>query len=54
MVLPEKDKAYTYRDYLAWVDNLKGELIEGIPYAMAGTTRGHQKAHRAIQRHLEE
>ena len=50
MGLPAKDERYTYADYLSWGNKFKGELIEGIPYAMAGTSRLHQDARGEMER----
>ena len=33
---------YTYEDYLTWDDDIRYELIDGIPYAMASPLRDHQ------------
>ena len=37
------EKYYTYSDYLTWDDDIRYELIDGIPYAMAGASRAHQE-----------
>lgn len=31
----EKDKHYTYRDYLSWSDDVRCEIIDGVVYMMA-------------------
>ncbi|PPD34195.1 MAG: hypothetical protein CTY19_04900 [Methylomonas sp.] len=31
----EKDKHYTYRDYLSWPDDVRCELIDGVVYMMS-------------------
>lgn len=31
----EKDKHYTYRDYLTWPDDVRCELIDGVAYMMS-------------------
>jgi Uma2 family endonuclease len=31
----EKDKHYTYRDYLTWPDDVRCELIDGVVYMMS-------------------
>jgi Uma2 family endonuclease len=42
MPLP-KEEYYTYADYLTWPDDVRYELIEGVPYMMSpGPSRGHQ------------
>ena len=44
MALPkETEKYYTYKDYLTWGDDTRYELIDGVPYAMAGASRVHQE-----------
>ena len=60
---PDKNKRYTYEDYLTWDFDIPYELIDGIPYpkygsdpyeivAMAGTAWGHQVAYRGLYRQL--
>ena len=45
MALPlQKNKHYTYTDYLAWDSDFRYELIDGLPVAMAGASRIHQEA----------
>ena len=34
MSAPEKNKHYTYADYVTWDDGKRWELIDGVPYAM--------------------
>jgi len=42
--LPAYNKRYTYSDYLQWDDDEeRRELIDGVPYVMAGPNRKHQK-----------
>ena len=44
MGLPqEKDVRYTYADYLTWDDDVRCELIEGVPYMMASPSQFHQE-----------
>ena len=38
----QEDKRYTYSDYLAWDDDRRWELIDGVPYAMSAPTWQHQ------------
>jgi len=38
-----EEKRYTYADYITWGDDIRYELIDGIPYAMASPSRAHQK-----------
>jgi len=40
---PIEGEYYTYADYLEWDDNIRYELIEGIPYAMSSPTISHQE-----------
>ena len=37
------DKRYTYSDYLTWDDDIRWELIDGVPYLMSGPNRQHQQ-----------
>lgn len=39
---PEKQRHYTYEDYLKWDDNIRCELIDGIPYLLASPSISHQ------------
>ena len=45
---PAYDIRYTYSDYIQWDDDVRRELIDGVPYLMAGPNRKHQ----AISRNL--
>jgi Uma2 family endonuclease len=39
----QSDKRYTYADYLTWDENIRCELIDGIPYMMSpAPSRIHQ------------
>jgi len=40
--MPAYKKSYTYEDYLTWDENIRWELIDGIPYIMAGANTAHQ------------
>ena len=40
--MPAYKKSYTYEDYLTWDDDIRWELIDGIPYIMAGPNVAHQ------------
>ncbi|MFL0197114.1 Uma2 family endonuclease [Clostridium sp. WILCCON 0269] len=42
MSLPQEKKKYTYADYLAWPEEEKFELIDGIPYMQAVPSWQHQ------------
>ena len=37
------NRYYTYADYVKWDDNMRWELIDGIPYAMSAPSRRHQE-----------
>ena len=41
--LPAYDKLYTYSDYITWTDDIRYELIDGVPYMMSAPTRMHQE-----------
>jgi len=45
---PAYEKKYTYSDYIQWDDDVRCELIDGIPYLMAGPNRHHQKVSRNL------
>ncbi|MCL2638731.1 MAG: Uma2 family endonuclease [Oscillospiraceae bacterium] len=38
-----KDKRYTYADYLTWDDDVRYELIDGVPYMMGAPNLRHQE-----------
>ena len=43
MAIPLKEnQRYTYTDYAAWDTDIRYELIDGIPYAMASPSLKHQ------------
>jgi Uma2 family endonuclease len=49
------NKKYTYKDYLAWPDNERWELIHGIPYSMSpAPSRMHQQVSLAFVRIMDE
>ena len=58
MALRVETKRYTYADYIGWGEEVRCELIEGTPYAMAGTSRTHQRVygvlHQIIGNYLED
>lgn len=37
------DEYYTYADYAKWDNDVRYELIDGVPYAMAPPSRAHQR-----------
>jgi Uma2 family endonuclease len=39
----QKDKRYTYADYLTWGDDVRYELIDGEPFLMFAPSTEHQK-----------
>ena len=43
---------YTYAEYLRWNDDIRYELIDGVPYMMAAPSRMHQKVSGEIFRQL--
>lgn len=53
------DKHHTYADYLAWPEDVRYELIDGVAYAMTGPDLAHQEIlgevfaqlHRALEGH---
>ncbi|MCL2187619.1 MAG: Uma2 family endonuclease [Defluviitaleaceae bacterium] len=44
----EKNRQYTYADYLTWDDNIRREIIDGVVYNMAAPTLTHQSIVLAI------
>jgi len=40
---PSYDAKFTYTDYLQWDDDVRRELIDGVPYLMAAPTPRHQE-----------
>lgn len=42
MTLQKPDKKYSYEDYLAWDENERCEILEGVPYIQAAPSRTHQ------------
>jgi Uma2 family endonuclease len=38
----QKDKRYTYADYMTWDDDTRCELIDGVPYMMSAPSTEHQ------------
>ncbi|MBT1278432.1 Uma2 family endonuclease [Thermoanaerobacter sp. CM-CNRG TB177] len=42
MPLPEKNKKYTYADYLTWSEEERWEIINGVPHLQAAPTWQHQ------------
>ena len=48
----KQEKRYTYTDYLSWPDDVRVELIEGVPYALAAPSIRHQGISRELLRQL--
>ena len=48
----KRDNYYTYADYASWDDDVRYELIEGVPYAMSSPLRVHQKISVALSYQL--
>ena len=42
------DRKYTYTDYLAWPDDERWEIIDGIRYMMSTPTWQHQSISREL------
>lgn len=42
MSLPDKQKTYTYEDYLSWPENERWEIIDGTAYYQATPSSAHQ------------
>ena len=47
-------KGCTYKDYLSWGEDVRCELIEGIPHMMAGVTLWHQRVVQSLVRQLAD
>ena len=47
-------KGCTYKDYLSWGEDVRCELIDGIPHMMAGVTLWHQRMAGGIYRQLAD
>jgi len=45
-------EGYSYRDYLSWGEDVRCELIDGIPHMMAGPSMWHQRVAGEIYRQL--
>jgi len=46
------NKHYTYTDYITWDDDIRYELIDGVPYMMASPSFNHQAIVMEISRQL--
>ena len=38
-----EEQRYTYKDYIKWDGEIRYELIDGVPHAMASPSRFHQE-----------
>ncbi|MCL1820283.1 MAG: Uma2 family endonuclease [Oscillospiraceae bacterium] len=47
-----KDQRYTYMDYCSWDNDVRYELIDGKPYAMAPPLRRHQSISMDLSRQI--
>lgn len=43
MSLPKKNQPYTYADYLSWPEDVRAEIIDGVPFMHASPSRIHQE-----------
>ena len=50
----EPARAFTYRDYLSWGEDVHVELIDGTPHMMAAPTLWHQRMVRKLFRQVDE
>jgi Uma2 family endonuclease len=44
----EEETRYTYEDYLTWDDNVRYELVNGVPRALAAPLMRHQRIARKL------
>ena len=55
LIAPKPDERYTYKDYLAWPDHERWELIDGIAYGMSPSpSRRHQEVSLAFTRIISD
>ena len=47
-------KGYTYQDYLSWGEDVRCELIDGVPYMLAAPSEWHQWVAGKVFRQLDE
>ncbi|KAB8130112.1 Uma2 family endonuclease [Gracilibacillus oryzae] len=52
MSLPEKDRKYTYADYLSWPEDERIEIIDGVPHLQAAPSRIHQEILSELHRQI--
>jgi len=48
-----QEKRYTYADYLTWNEDVRYELIDGVPYMLAAPGIAHQRISRRMLWQLE-
>ena len=57
MPLPNKEKQYTYADYLTWPEDERWEIIDGVSYMQAAPSPVHQlisgELHRQFANYLQ-
>ena len=49
-----EEKRYTYADYVTWKGDTRYEIIDGIAYAMASPSQGHQRITKRLVRQLDD
>ena len=49
-----EEKRYSYADYVMWKGDTRYEIIDGIPYAMASPSQGHQRIVKKLVRQLDD
>ncbi|QQK75262.1 Uma2 family endonuclease [Salicibibacter cibarius] len=52
MSLPKKNQTYTYTDYLSWPEDIRAEIIDGIPFMHATPSRIHQEILSELHRQI--
>jgi Uma2 family endonuclease len=52
MALVHPDQHYTYSDYISWDDDVRYELIDGVPYMLSAPLREHQRTCVQLTRQL--
>jgi Uma2 family endonuclease len=52
MPVMNRNRRYTYADYITWDEGQRWELIDGAPYAMASPSVAHQRVIREISGQL--
>ena len=52
MSLPKQGRTYTYADYLSWEEDVRAEIIDGVPYLQAAPSRIHQEIFSELHRQI--